>query len=254
MLNYMKSECYRIMRNKSLGILTVVCGVLMIGLVLALKYFDMFDPAFPYGNTRFALSNLYMQMNLLLMAAMVFSAFMHDNEEKHHTIKHSIAFGIRRSTVFLGRFAVQAIVGILIYIVLAGIYTAVTMAMLNHENVGELESLFRVSLGSATCLLAALGITHFFLMLYENQTAAYMGSITVLLILPSILNLLGRKVEAVRILAGYFPLNVVSINGPLVSVDGNEVMAVLKSLLTGAVWLAAFLVLGVVKYQKKEIK
>lgn len=148
----------------------------------------------------------------------------------------------------------QALTCIIIYLVLAGTFTALSMALLEHENAGELESMIRVSVGSATCLLAAVGVTHFFMMLCENTTVAYMGAITVLAIVPILCNMLGRKVAVIKILAAYLPINVISLDGPLVYAEGNEVITVLKSLLIGAVWLAVFLVLGIVKYERKEIK
>ena len=72
--------------------------------------------------------------------------------------------------------------------------------------------------------------------------------------IPSIGNLLGRKVMLVKSLMEFFPLNVISDGGPLVEGEGDIATVIMKSLLIGAVWLVAFLVLGVIRFQKKEIK
>lgn len=253
MLNYMKSECYRTIRNRNFQILVCVCAVLMIALVFVLLYFGK-DPSFPYANTRFALGNIYMQMNFILLVAIVFSAFLHDNEEQNHTIKHSVAFGIKRSTIYLGRFLLQASVCIISYIVLVSIFTVLSFVLLPHQNVGELESLIRVSLGSSTSLLAALAITHYFLMVSENQSTAFVGALSILAIIPIICNMLGRKVAFIEKLATLFPFNVVSTNGLLVYVEGNLYVAILKSFIIGALWLAFFLILGILKFSKKEVK
>lgn len=249
----MKSEFYRSIRNRNLKIIMGACAFLMIALVFVLKYFSK-DPTFPYSNTKFALDNISYQMTMLLVATIVFSAFMHDNEDKHHTIKHSVAFGIKRSTIFIGRFLVQVTIAIVVYLTLVGIYTILSFGLLTHQNADELASLIRVSIGSFTCLLSALAITHFLLMIAENQNTAYLGALTILIFIPLICNLLGQKVEFIRKLSDYFPMNVISTRGPLVYVEGNEVLAVIKSLLIGLIWMVTFLVVGVMKFQKKEVK
>lgn len=253
MMNYIKSEFYRVLKIRNLFILIGICGALMMGLVFALKYFGR-SPDFPYSNTRFALSNLYGMMNYMLMAAVVFSIFMYDNEEKQHTIKHSVAFGIPRHVIFIGRFMVQAVVCIFTYLILVGIYTALCYALLRHENVGELDTLIRVSIGSFTSLLAALAIAHFFLMLMESQSVAMVWTVAILVVLPGIGNLLGRKVDLVEKLMKFFPLNIVSWGGPLVFVDGNATTVILKCFLIGGLWVVGFLMAGIVRFQSKELK
>lgn len=253
MQNYIKSEFYRILLNKKLGILTSICGFLMISVVFVLKYFST-DPTFPYSNTRFSLSNVYMQMNFILTTVVIFSAFMHDNEERYQTIKHSVSFGIPRRTIYLGRFLVQATISILIYVILVGTFSILSYALLHHSNSNELENLFRVSIGSFTCLLAVLAITHFFLMNTNNLTSAFTGTIAIILILPQIFKLLGQKIELLRLISGLFPINIVSYNGPLIVVNNNEILAVSKSLFIGALWLIGFLAIGNIRFSHKEIR
>jgi ABC-type transport system involved in multi-copper enzyme maturation permease subunit len=225
----------------------------MIAVVFVLKYFST-DPTFPYSNTMFSLRNVYMQMDFILIIVVVFSAFMHDNEEKYQTIKHSIAFGVHRGTIYIGRFLVQAALSIMIYVVLVGIFTILSFALLNHANANELESLIRVSIGSFTCLLTSLAITHLFLMNTTSQTSAFTGTFAVVVILPQICKILGQKVELMQRISELFPINIVAYNGPLVLVNGNELLAVSKSLFLGALWLAGALILGNIQFSKKEIK
>ncbi len=253
MLNYIKSEFYRTLRNRNLYLLIGICGLLMCSLVVVLKSFTI-EPKFPYANTRFALSNIYAQMELLLMFTVVFAVFMHDNEDKQHTIKHSISFGIKRKIIYMARFLVQAIVSSIIYIVLVSVFTALSYGLLEHQNIGELQSLIRVSIGSCACLFAGLAITHFFLMNFESQNMAYVFTFSILIIIPSIFNLLGRKVEVVRIISKVLPFNVISYNGPLVNLKMNELQAVLYALSIGVIWMTVFLIWGVLKFNHKEVR
>lgn len=253
MLNYMKSEFYRTWHNRNLFLLTGIFALLMWALVFVLKGFSV-EPSFPYANTKFALSNIYMQMELILMATIVFAVFMHDNEDKQHTIKHSIEFGIKRKTIYIARYLVQTVVSSIIYLVLVSVFAVLSYWLLLHGNVGELESLVRVSIGSCTCLFAGLAITHFFLMNFESQNIAYVASFAILVIAPSIINLLGRKVELIHMMGKVLPFNIISLSGPLVIVKTGEVKAILYALTIGIIWTIVFLVWGAFKFEHKEIR
>lgn len=254
MINYMKSEFYRTLRNRNLWILITAFAGLMIATVLILSYFNQTDPKFPYGNTRFSLGNIYMQMNLMLAAAIIFTGFIYDGEDKQHTIKHSVAFGIKRKTIYIGRFLVQVIESTVIYLVLVSVFTVISFMLLTHSNQRELEILIRVSLGSVTCLYAGIAVTHYFLMISESETTAYLQAFSVLLIIPTICNMLGRKVELIKELSIIFPSNVMSSYSSLVTGEGDVAMVLIKSLFIGLVWMLLFLGLGVTQFRKKEFR
>lgn len=255
MLNYIKSEFFRMAHNRNLHIAVGACGALMIVLVVVLKLFSK-DPAFSYANTKFALSNIYMNMGTLLIVTVVMSAFMHGDEDKQHTIKHSVSFGIKRSTIYIGRFCVQMAVSCLIYVVLVSLFTVASYLLLPHSNLGELESLIRVSIGGCTCLIAALSVTHYFSMSVESQHAATVGplAIVVLVAVPYILNTLGRKVEVFRIVGGFFPASAIDTGSSLVSGGADVMQGVVSALLIGAVWTIVFCILGIRKFNRLEVK
>ncbi|SFR87754.1 ABC transporter permease subunit [Anaeromicropila populeti] len=254
MMNYMKSEFYRTVRNRNLLILVAACTGLLISAVLVLNYFNQVEAQFPYGNTRFALSNVYMDMGLFLAVAVVFTGFVHDSEDKQHTMKHSVAFGIKRSTIFLGRFFSQIIVATLLYFVLVTLFTVVSFMLLPHSNQGELGILIRVSAGSITCLFASIAIAHCFLIVSESEMMAYLKAFSILFIIPDICNLIGHKVDFIKKLTVIFPVNIINSYSPLVTGEGNVTIEIIKSLLIGLIWVIVFLVLGVAKFNKKEVK
>jgi hypothetical protein len=87
-----------------------------------------------------------------------------------------------------------------------------------------------------------------------SQTSAFTGTFAVVVILPQICKILGQKVELMQRISELFPINIVAYNGPLVLVNGNELLAVSKSLFLGALWLAGALILGNIQFSIKEIK
>ena len=252
MLNYMKSELYRTLRNRSLWIATSVAATLMFAVIFILNHFAS-DPTFPYSDTRFALGNIYMQMMLVLLFAVIFVLYMNDNEEKQHTIKHSVAFGFKRSTIYMGRFVTQILVSSIVYIVLVSLYTLLAYGLLQHSNEGELELLLRVSFGSMTCLFAVIAVTDYFLINYDNQSVATVSSVFILVGLPIIFNSLGRKIGVFEVLSEILPYNLMASYGPLFSTEMDKTTALLQCLGIGTIWMVLFLVLGVMKFNRKEI-
>ncbi|MGN0142172.1 MAG: ABC transporter permease subunit [Roseburia sp.] len=254
MMNYIKSECYRILHNKKFWVLELVCAGLLTAMVLVLWYFQTFTEAFPYGNTRFALSNIYCSMTGFMYVAAVFMLIFSDSENKNHTIKNSVASGIRRSTIFGGRFVAAAIFTTTTYVALIAVFAALSYALLLHSGEGEYGILLGASAAGSTCLFAALAGTHLFLMLSENESTALLWSVAILVGIPTIFKLLGYKVPLFRWIAALFPFNVLSDYGDAtLTLQVNRGLA-WQTFLVGAAWLVGFLVIGMIRFQKKEVK
>src|SRR5690625_3167590 len=73
MLNYMKSERYRLMRKKSLHITTVICLVLITAAAAVLYYSEQYDSSFPYATSSFFYSNVIGNTTLILIVALLFN-------------------------------------------------------------------------------------------------------------------------------------------------------------------------------------
>lgn len=254
MLNYLKSEFYRGFKNRYLKITVGVFALLEALLVGILYYFVNHTEGFPYGNTKFALSNIYMQMPVLTVVIVFLAYLIDDNEFKNRTIKQSIAFGISRVRIFLGKFIVQAILCCIIYTILVTFFAALSFLALPHSNVGEFSALVRVSVGGLTCLLASLAIAYYFVMNFKSQNIGMTLAMAILFILPVIVNYLGRKVELVNEFAKYMPYNILNYDSILVSGNGDFSAVYGEPLLIGLVWLIAAIVLGLVHFKRKEIR
>lgn len=254
MINYMKSELYRSVKNRNLKIMTVVFLGLLTAMVMVLYYFRMTDTTFRYSNTKFALSNIYTSMTLILILTMVISAIIDDSEYKNHTMKHSVAFGISRNTIYLGRFLVQAIVCVVVYVIITVFLTGISFLFLTHSNADEIGILIRISLGCLSCLLAGLTISYFFIMNSENQMVGATWGTVVIMGVPVICNLVGKKVAIVEKIASIMPYNLISYSGKVTSSNGSDIGAAVSTNVIGVIWVAAFLLIGLMLFQKKEIK
>lgn len=249
MLNYIKSELYRSKRNGVL--LSVFIGCLMIlGAVVLVLHHYVNDPDFGYSNTRYTLSNIYMQLSMVYVFTIVFAMAYFGNEDRDHTLKHTVAFGIKRSTIYIGRLITTELICIVGYIILCSCFTGLSFLLLNHSNAGEIGNLIKVSLYCLPCLMFGIAITHTLILLFDNMGVSIGLAAGFIYILPLILNTLGRKIVIIHKMSYFLPYNLVSYDGPAAQMNGNEWHATV----IGLGWLCITIVAGILLYQKKEIK
>lgn len=256
MLNYISSELFRISRNKKLYLLIGIVAVLIVAMGAVLAAFGK-DPAFPYATTAFALGNEYRSMNYLLLIVLVLSAYLDDNEYRQHTMKHSVAFGIGRRTIYLARLFSQMIVNAVIYILMNVLLVGVSFALLQHSNVGELNELLRAMAAGIPLFLAALAISHCFIMNMESAISAETYAVAFILILPIIMNMLGRQVELIAKLAYWLPYNLAAPffdENSMLQLVWNVPNGMLHCYLSGLIFTVIFTVAGVAVFQKREVK
>lgn len=123
MINYMKSERYRLMRKKGLHITSAICLLLIIAAAAVLYFFGQYESSFPYANSSFFYSNVIGSTTLILIVALLFNLSLTGRDMS--LIKQSISFGVSRNTIFwskliltLGYFLLICAVGLSLMILL----------------------------------------------------------------------------------------------------------------------------------------
>lgn len=123
MINYMKSEYYRLFRLKGLYITSVICFLLIAAAAAVLYYFGQSDPNFPYNTGEFFYSNVIGSGLLIVLVGIIFNSTLTGKDMS--LIKQSVSFGISRKIIFwskliitLSCFLAVCAVGILFMIVL----------------------------------------------------------------------------------------------------------------------------------------
>lgn len=123
MINYMKSEYYRLLRKKGPFITGLICYLLIIAAAAVLYFFEKFDPNFPYATPRFLYSNAVSSGLLIIIVGLLFSSALTGKDMS--LIKQSVSFGISRKTIFwikliltVSYFLLICVVGIILMIAL----------------------------------------------------------------------------------------------------------------------------------------
>src|SRR5690625_5233248 len=123
MINYLKSELYRLLHKKSLHLTSIICFLLILAAGLVLSYLPKVDPSFPYATSPFFYSNVISSGVLILIVGLLFNIALTGKDIT--VIKQSVAFGISRKVIFwskllltLGYFIIVCLIGIGLMVVL----------------------------------------------------------------------------------------------------------------------------------------
>ena len=106
MLNYIKSECYRVMHSRSTYVMTGIMAVLPVLFHIILYVTGVASSTtqdFPYDITSFSFSFLAGSPMLFTYAGLIVAAVLYEEEHKNGNMKNAVAFGISREKLFLGK-------------------------------------------------------------------------------------------------------------------------------------------------------
>src|SRR5699024_1921224 len=129
MINYMKSEHYRLIRKKSLHMTGVICLLLIAAATAVLYYSGQQDPNFPYATSLFLYSSVIGNALLIMIVGLLFNSILTGKDTS--LIKQSVSFGISRNTIFwskliltLSYFLLLCVIGLLLTIALGETFLA----------------------------------------------------------------------------------------------------------------------------------
>lgn len=103
MINYLKSENYRLIHSKGPWLVLIICNLLIILATLTLVYFGNKDKTFKYDKALFLYNNVIFG-SLLILAVGVLCSLFFTSKKNLRLIKISIAFDISRTTVYWSKF------------------------------------------------------------------------------------------------------------------------------------------------------
>lgn len=135
MLNYIKSEFYRNFNTKGNHIFLFGSIGFVIFINVALGLFANSQTNFPYGNTKYSLSSFYTFIGLLMIISVYLVSLTFGQEFKNSTLKNSIAFGISRNQIYLGKFLVEVVICTINLVLISSAYVIAAYVMLEDSGI-----------------------------------------------------------------------------------------------------------------------
>ena len=195
MLNYMKSELYRIVHGRELYLFTgVPCAIVLASSVLLWAMAS--TPDFPYATVRFSLSNLISMLPSLFLLAGLLVWVLFADDRKDGTFKNAVADGCSRRDLFVGKCLVSTGLGLASMTVILAVY--VGSAVLLLEGPADAVPILLKGVAAAlpfTVACVVLGVA--VCSVLPKTSAAFLVWLAIVAIVPSALHAVGMVVEPV---------------------------------------------------------
>lgn len=256
MLNYMKSEWYRILRGKEIYLFTgILCAIVLA--VNVLLWVMASTPDFPYSTVRFSMSNLISSLGMLFFGAGLLVLVLFADDRKDGTFKNAVAYGLSRRSLFAGKCVVSAVLGLASMVLVLAVYVGSAVLLLE----GSAESVVWLLKGvvaalpfTVACIVLAVAACA---TLSKTPSAALVW-LAIVSIIPTVLNMIGLVVEPVAAVASWMPANfftneVAITQGGMAQFLWDTPAGLAKCLISGFVGIAVFAAVGFWRAEKIEL-
>ncbi|MGG7142406.1 ABC transporter permease [Clostridium nigeriense] len=259
MINYIRSEIYRNLRNKGSYLFILGSMALVVFLNIVLWIFAKNDTSFPYATTKYAFSSLYCSLQLIMIMCVLIVSIIFSQEYKNQTLKNTVSFGISRSSIYFVKFIISIIFSFIAAICVIATFIISAYILLENSGIEYLATLINSIVAGIPLILFSLVVAHSFYFITEkemNVVACWAG---IVIVIPTLLAMIGRKSEISRAIASYMPWNIVG------DITFNEVTntlvlgwitpeAIVKSIVVGVVGCGMFYIIGLEVFKRKEVK
>ncbi|MBD7985966.1 ABC transporter permease [Sporosarcina sp. Sa2YVA2] len=248
MINYLKSEQYRMLRKKSLHLTSLVCLLLISAAGAVLAYFGKTDPTFPYATSNFYYSNVLGGAGLIILVAFIVNFSLTGKDTT--VLKNTISFGIKRKTVYWSKLILTFIYFLVLCIIGLSLLIGIGETFLASES-GSISNLLAAVANMVPIILSAFLLIHTLKLLN-------MGDVYILVILLGIYGFAGnllwvvaKKFPFFKKLYEYAPDTLMGRN--LMGFMDKTAQIGYPYFLTGGLLAAAAIVIGIIQFSKKPI-
>lgn len=253
MMNYVKSELYRITHTWGMYCFAAILMLLCALLNIATRYLGG-----RYANTSFSYSNFVANPMGFGFMGLLVAYFLYEGNKKNGSLKNTIAAGISRIKVFVGECIVGTIAAILAMIVTLTVHIASAELLLESAGPVELSDLLlevpAVFLIAVACLISGIVCIE----LFDKMVVGMIVWGAIWVIIPKILMYLGLRFESIYDIAMWLPSNFFGVNG--LHVNTQECITIwdtasgwVRCLLSGAIGVVIFTLSGIVSLRKRDL-
>lgn len=257
MVNYVKSEWYRVTHSRELYLITAILSALVLAFNVILTLFDRFTPNFPYATVNFSVNMLIGSLPVILVVGAVMAWFLYANDRTYGIAKNAVAYGISRENLFLGKIVVCVGACIISLLVVAAVYIGSACALLHGPAAAPVREFLCAIGASMLSAVAAVILGICLLQFCERQAAAVFWWVIIIATAPTAFSLLGLKLEVLGRMASWMPWNFLrrevtaNMRGSSGLWDTPE--GLMKCIVAGVAGIAIFTAAGIMLNRKKEM-
>lgn len=258
MLNYLKSELYRVFHSSGIYLFMGICSLLMFAMNLVLWAANLKINNFPYANIDFSFSMLTTYMNVVLIVTAFFACVITADEFKFRTINNSIAFGISRIQIFICKILVALITASLSLVVIEGVLIVSGYLLLDSSSPDALTGILTATVACIPSLIAGLIAAISLYLLLGNITSAIWSWCGIMIAFPMIVSLLSLKFNFFSWLNRWLIFHIVtdyyfSVEEDRLIYIWSTEQGIYHCLLTGFLGILVFIILGILGFRKRDM-
>ncbi len=258
MLNYIKSEFYRIFHSKEVYLLTVIFTVLITAYNVIL-YLCRLLPDFQYNNTWHSYGMIDTSMGICIYLIIVICNLLDGSSIQN--MKNTVLLGVNRSIVYFGRIIVNSCICLVLYLYLMGLHFFLGKLLLEDSGREAAQIFIRSTFACIPLFLGVVALYHCCIFMSKNNITAAVNIIVILVVVPMGMNVIGHRVAAVKRVSDMLLYNLMEVNFEE-TVGGyynrcftwDTGTGVVKCIIAGISAVVIFSIIGIKYFQKKEIR
>lgn len=257
MLNYIRSEFYRIFHSRAFYVTLAVFMGLPVAVNGLLLFFAHNDASFPYAITSFSYSNFVANPMWMAYSALLVSFILYDGTRRNGALKNVVALGIDRMKIFVGQCIVATVICSLI--LLGTLMTYVGSAELLLQTAGPIvwQDVFETAAVGYLIGVSAVVLSITLLIVMYTDWSSILLFFAVFEFIPLAFFLLGLKFTGLQEVALWMPKNFFdlmhTVNMPTFEPVWQTTDGLEKCLISGFAGIVIFGLVGLWRIRKKEV-
>lgn len=255
MLNYIKSELYRITHSAMLYAVGFAFAAAPTLMNIMLYCFTLSKPDYPFSTTSFSFANVVANPMVFCVAALFLVYALYEGNKKNGNLKNAVASGLSREKIFAGQVIVCLVVSIIFLAITAMAYILSARLLLRIEGPVTAFDLIMEILAVAPIAVAALILSVVVVMRFDKSFIGIIWWLCILFFVPQLLLYIGIEVEPVREIAMWLPRNFFSgmqVNQSVCNPIWDATGGLAKCLISGFIGIVVFSLYGILSLRKKE--
>lgn len=248
MLNYLKSEQYRLVRKKALHITSLVCLLLIVAAATVLYNFHKADPNFPYATTRFFYSNVLGNGGLIIIVGFLYNFSLTGRDTA--LLKNAVSFDISRNTIFWSKLLITLSYFLLISILGIGLMVGLGETLMTSDSQSVNDFLIAI-VNMLPIVISAFFLIHSLKMLKVGEVYIFMLVLLIFVFSGDLLRILFRPFTSLHEIYKYAPDTLLQEN--LLNFMNHTVQFGYQHWLMGVLLSLIALLIGVTKFSKQTI-
>ncbi len=248
MINYLKSEQYRLLRKTGFYLTGAIGLLLIVAAALVLYAIDQADPNFPYARNDFFYANVISSGILIIIVGFLYNIMLTGKDMT--LIKQSISFGVSRTTIFWSKFILTLSAFLLICVVGIGLTIVLGEKLMTSEEQWIGKYLIAI-VNMIPLVLSGFSLIHTMKLLKVGEVYIIIVLLFTYVISGDMLRLLFRPIAGLNELYHYAPDTLLNEN--LMNYMDETVQFGYHYWVTGLVITAVALFIGVKRFASTNI-